>query len=63
MAMAASRLSRVVRMSFSDSSSTRPTGYVSLRSAWTPGGWVEHTGKNIERSQSMRRTIIIERDI
>src|SRR5712672_1710978 len=34
--IALSKHSRVVRMSFCDSSSIRPTGYVSLRSPWNP---------------------------
>lgn len=34
--IASSRASRVTLMSFFESSSIRPTGYVSFRSAWKP---------------------------
>lgn len=51
-----SRQMRAVRISFSDSSSTRPTGYVSFKSPWKPErcgqGWGERIAFNTNRHNS-----------
>ena len=62
--MASSRHLRVVRMSRSESSSMRPTGYVSFRSLWKPlrvlwGGML--VGRCVRAP--MLRTMFVERDI
>lgn len=60
--IALSKHSRVVRMSFCDSSSILPTGYVSLRSPWNPDIHKRYQCEN-RTTRSTKQTIKVERYI